>query len=113
MDDAEPWAQALRHDAPGKVVQRDQPIRQLHRAQRRKRIDVDIVIDVGAAQLQDHRTRGVGGLESLDGRRTPPGVHGHHQVGRPAVIIRRNAHTMAEAAQDARPARSGDTVAGA
>ncbi len=112
MDDAEPCAQPLRHDAPGKVVQGDQPISQRHRAKRRDRIDVDVVIDVGAAQLQDYRARGVGRLEFLDRRRAPPGVHGHHQVGGLPVIIRCHTHAMAEVPQDACPARSGDAVAG-
>jgi hypothetical protein len=40
-------------------------------------------------------------------------MHGHHQIGGSAVVVRRDAHTMAKAAQDARPARRGNAVAGA
>src|SRR5438874_1214848 len=68
---------------------------------------------VGTAQQQDQRLRRITGLEALDRTGAPPGMDRHHQVGGPAVVIGGDTHAMAEAAQDARPARGGDAIAGA
>ena len=56
---------------------------------------------------------GISRLEALDRGGAAPGMDRDHQVGRPAVIVASDAHAMAELAQDARPARGGDAVAGA
>ena len=113
MDDAQSGAQPLGHDPPREVVQCDQPVRQLHRAQRRNGIGIDELVDVCAAQLQDHWPFGELRLEPFYRCSTPPSMYGHHHIGRLAVIVRYDPHPVAELPQDARPPAGGDAVTGA
>jgi hypothetical protein len=113
MNDAEARAEPFGDDTPREVVQHHQTVGQFHRPQGPNRVDIEIVIDVGAAQLQDDRPSGVLRLEALDRICAAPRMDGHHRVGRFAVIVGGNPRPVAEVAQDARPAGGGDAVAGA
>jgi hypothetical protein len=113
MDDAKARAESFGNSAPRKVVQRHQTVGQLHGPKRRNRVGIDVVIDVGAAQLQDDWPIGVLRFEALDRIGASPRMHRHHRVGRLAVIIQADTRPMAEAPQDARPPGGGDAVAGA
>ena len=113
MDHAQAPTKRLGHRLPGKVVQGDEPVRLRHRPHCRTGVGVDELIDVGAAELQDDRSRRKFRLETLDRSGAAPGMNGHHRVGRLSVIARRDLHPMAELPQDARPSRRRDAIAGA
>ena len=49
-------------------------------------IGPQVLVDIGAAELQDDRTGGISSLEALDGVGAAPGMDRNHQIGRPAVV---------------------------
>ena len=113
MDDAQSPAKPLGHRLPGEIVQGDEPVRLLHRPQCRAGVGIDVLIDVGAAQLQDDRSCREFRLETLDRSGAAPGMNGHHRVGRLSIIARRDLHPVPELPQNARPSRRRDAIAGA
>ena len=113
MDHAEARTKRLGHSLPSEIVQGDEPVRLLHRPQCRAGVGIDVLIDVGAAQLQDDRSCREFRLETLDRSGAAPGMNGHHHVGRLSIIARYDLHPVPELPQDARPSYRRDAVAGA
>ena len=113
MDDTQPPTQRPRHDTPGKIVQGHQAIGQLHCAQGRFGIALQVAVNVSAAQLQHQRPLRIPFLEGNDRAGTAPGMHGHHEVGGMAVIVLGDPDAVTQPAQDPGPARRGHAVTGA
>jgi len=112
MHDANLRAKLRGHAPPHELLQRDKPIRACKRAQSRRWVAIDIIVDVGAAQSHDQRPIGVKLAKVPDAVRAAPCVDCNHQVCGRSIISVGSANAMAKLAQDPRPPRTGGLVSG-
>ena len=112
MHDADLGSKPWGHAVSRKLLQRDEPIRVSKRTQRRLRITIDVVVDIGSAQAHDQRTVGVKLAKDADALRTAPRVKRHHQVCGASVVAIGDVDAMTELAQNSRPPHARGCVAG-
>jgi len=112
MHDADLGSKPCWHAVSRELLQRDEPIRVSKRTQRRLRITIDVVVDIGSAQAHDQRTVGVKLAKDADALRTAPRVKRHHQVCRASVVAIGDVDAMTELAQNSRPPHARGCVAG-
>ena len=106
------WSKSRRHAPPCKLLQRNEAIGTGERTQSRRRIAIDIFVDVGAAQRDDQRPFGVTLAKILDTLRAAPGVQRNHQVRRLSIVAVGDFNVMAELAQNPGPAGGGSPIPG-
>jgi hypothetical protein len=80
--------------------------------QRRRRVAIDIFVDVGAAQSDDQRPIRKARAKIPDAVRAAPGVERDHQVRRRPVVAVGDLNVVTELAQDPRPADRRGRIAG-
>ena len=112
MDDAKLAAESPRNPPPREILQCDQPFGGFERAQRRLRIAVDVLVEIGAGESDDQRSIRVQLAKAADGAGAAPGVKRDHQLRRRSIVLGRDAGGMPEAPKDFCPAQRRGPVAG-
>ena len=104
VHDANLWLKSRRYPPSRKLLERDQAIGACERVQSRRRIAVDVVIDVGATQSDDQRPIRVMLAKIPDAVGAAPCVQRDHQIRRRSLVPVGDLNLMAEFPQDPRPA---------
>jgi hypothetical protein len=112
QDHAQLFAKSRGNDAPGKPVQCHEAVGKLHRAKSRRGVLCQVLIDIGATELDDQRARRVVGFKPVNRLSAAPRMDGDHHVGRLVGIFRADNHAMTELPQNARPTQRRDAVSG-
>ena len=112
MDDAKLAAESPRNPPPREILQGDQPIGGFERAQRRLRITVDVLVEIGAGETNDQRSIRVELAKATNGAGAAPGMKRDHQLRRCSIVFGRDAGGMPEAPKDFCPAQRRGPVAG-
>ena len=103
----------LRRQAPSReVLQRNQPIGRGERAQNRRRIAIDIFVDVGAGQSHDQRPFRVKLAKAPDAVGAAPGMQRNHQIRCCSNVAAGGMNLVAELAQNPRPSCRRGPIAG-
>ena len=103
VHDANLGPKPCRHSPPRKLLQRDQAVGARERMQSRRRIAIDVVVDVGAAQRDDKRPIRITLAKIADAVGAAPRVERNHQIRGRSIVPVGNLNVMAEFAQDPRP----------
>jgi gamma-glutamyl hercynylcysteine S-oxide synthase len=113
VNDGQLMANMFGKRGPHQIVQADQYVRKLKRAEHCFRIAGKITINVGSPEADHYRLPRVSLAKSQNRGRTAPGMQCNQQIGSFALIGEGEANLMPQATQDRGPARSRGTVAGA
>jgi hypothetical protein len=112
VQDANLSPKLRRHAASRQILQRDEAIGTSERMQGGRRIAIDIVVDIGAAQSHDQRPIRIALAKIADADGAAPRVERDHQIHCRSVVTAGNVNPMAELAQDSRPAASRGSIPG-
>src|SRR6516164_4707090 len=110
-NDAKLFAKPFWNDAPRQTVQCNEPLRQLHRSQRRLGVFFDVLVDIGPAELEDQPVPRIANLKAAYCLGAAPSMNGDHCIGELVFIVSRDGHAVAEAPQNARPTERRDGIA--
>src|SRR5262249_2321510 len=79
-NDAKFFSKLLWNDAPSQTVQCNKAVGQLHRAQCRSGFVVYVMVDIGAAELENERPLGIADLKAATGLGAAPRMNRDHCV---------------------------------